>query len=198
MKLSTVAAVISAAAFTLAAGVAFAGGTGAARTRAAAPPVAGKACTKVGAIGKTAGGVKLACTKQAKGKLVWVASKPATSTKPTKPAKPATSTTSTTPAKPATTTTTATTASGGNAGASPELIAKGKDFFLNGVGSQGIACARCHGANALGDTAPKIAGKNATQIKTAIQSVGVMAPFFSDVSDDQVNAIAAYLQSLGK
>ena len=170
--------ILSVAAFAIAGGTALAGGTAARGIAAAKPPVAGMACTKAGGTGTAKGGVKLVCTKNAKKKLVWVAVKPA---KPVTPAKPAS------PTSPA--------PSGGVADAN--LIAQGKGYYLNGVGTQAIACARCHGMNALGDTAPKVAGKNATQIRTAIQSVAVMAPFFGDVSNDQIEAIAAYLKSLG-
>lgn len=178
----TIATILSVAAFAIAGGAALAGGAAARGTAAAAPPVAGKACARAGATGTAKGGVKLVCTKAAKSKkLLWVVAKPTAPAKPTTPATPATATTSS-----------------ATGGASADLIAKGKDLFLNGAGSQGIACARCHGANALGDTAPKIAGKKESEIRTAVSTVGVMVPFFGDLPNDQILAIAAYLQSLVK
>lgn len=72
----------------------------------------------------------------------------------------------------------------------------GKALFLKTAA--GVGCARCHGESATGtDIAPSIAGKTADQVKYAIGSVGNM-DMFQQLSDQEIGAIANYLQTLKK
>jgi mono/diheme cytochrome c family protein len=82
----------------------------------------------------------------------------------------------------------------GAAGSDAELIARGKVLFETKIG-----CAGCHGVNATGNAtigAPNIQGKNATQIRTALDGVQMMSGL--KVTSDELKAIVAHLNELSK
>jgi len=64
-----------------------------------------------------------------------------------------------------------------------KLMARGKQIFEEGVTSQGIpACATCHGPEARGNNIfPRLAGQHEV---------------IKDLSQDQMRAVATYLESL--
>lgn len=77
----------------------------------------------------------------------------------------------------------------------PAKVKAGDLLYHNGPAGLGYGCARCHGQLAQGGTGPRIVGKSASTIQQAIGFVGQMQAF-SELSDDQIQNIAAYLQSL--
>ena len=86
-----------------------------------------------------------------------------------------------------------------------ELVARGKQIFEEGVTSQGIpACATCHGPQARGNNIfPRLAGqhadylvKQALVIQRRLRASPVMYNVVKDLSQDQMRAVAAYLESL--
>ena len=85
------------------------------------------------------------------------------------------------------------------------LVARGKQIFDEGVISQGIpACATCHGPQARGnDIFPRLAGqhadylvKQALVIQRGLRDAPVMHDVIKDLSQDQMRAVATYLESL--
>jgi cytochrome c553 len=86
-----------------------------------------------------------------------------------------------------------------------KLIARGKQIFEEGVTSQGIpACVACHGPQARGnDIIPRLAGQHADYlvrqalvIQSALRAAPVMHDVIKDLSQDQMRAVATYLESL--
>jgi cbb3-type cytochrome c oxidase subunit III len=86
-----------------------------------------------------------------------------------------------------------------------ELVARGKQIFEEGVTSQGIpACATCHGPQARGNNIfPRLAGqhadylvKQALVIQRRLRASPVMYNVVKDLSQEQMRAVAAYLESL--
>ncbi len=81
----------------------------------------------------------------------------------------------------------------------------GKSLFAEGLKSKGIqACQTCHGADAQGTSiAPRLAGQNAAYLMgqlalfraTADPNRSLMISIARSMEDDQVRAIAQYLQS---
>jgi cytochrome c553 len=91
---------------------------------------------------------------------------------------------------------------GGDAG----LTSRGKVIFQQGVPDKAIvACATCHGDHAQGNgPIPRLAGQHAAYLlkqMLVIQSVLRLAPVMhgviKDLSREQMQAVAAYLESLG-
>ena len=87
-----------------------------------------------------------------------------------------------------------------------KLMAQGKVIFQEGIAEKGVpACATCHGAHAQGNGPfPRLAGQHAGYLikqMLVIQSVLRLAPVMhgviKDLSHDQINAVAAYLESVG-
>lgn len=85
------------------------------------------------------------------------------------------------------------------------LIARGKAIFEAGVAAQGIpACAPCHGPQARGnENSPRLAGqhadylvKQALVIQRGLRTAPVMHEVIKDLSQDQMRAVATYLESL--
>jgi len=92
--------------------------------------------------------------------------------------------------------------SGGDAGA----IARGADIYANGVAAEGIPpCIACHGLGAVGtDDYPRLAGQHAQYLLKQLRSfqnnmrnVAVMHGVAQDLKSSEMEAVAAYLQSLG-
>jgi cytochrome c553 len=86
----------------------------------------------------------------------------------------------------------------------PALVAKGKQLFDQGVANRGIlACATCHGADAKGQADfPRLAGQHAKYvvkqleyIQTLVRSAPVMHGIIKDITPDEMQAVAAYVQS---
>ena len=86
-----------------------------------------------------------------------------------------------------------------------KLTARGKQIFEEGVTSQGVpACATCHGPQARGDNIfPRLAGqhadylvKQALAIQRGLRAAPVMHEVIKDLSQDQMRAVATYLESL--
>jgi cytochrome c553 len=86
----------------------------------------------------------------------------------------------------------------------PALVAKGKELFDKGLLDRGIpACASCHGANAEGIADfPRLAGQHAkyiikqlTYIQTLTRAAPVMHGIVKDLTPDEIQAVAAYVQS---
>src|ERR1700686_1640440 len=86
-----------------------------------------------------------------------------------------------------------------------KLMAPGKQIFEEGVTSQGIpACATCHGPEARGNNIfPRLAGqhagylvKQALLIQSALRFPPGMHEVIKDLSQDQMRAVATYLESL--
>ena len=85
-------------------------------------------------------------------------------------------------------------ASIGATGGDTALITQGRALFETGKG-----CAGCHGVNATGNAtigAPNIQGKNATQIRTALDGVQMMSEI--KLTSDELKAIVAHLSELSK
>jgi cytochrome c553 len=91
--------------------------------------------------------------------------------------------------------------SSGDAGA----IARGADIYANGVAAEGIPpCAACHGPGAAGtDDYPRLAGQHAQYLLKQLRSfqnnmrnVAVMHGVAQDLKANEMEAVAAYLQSL--
>jgi cytochrome c553 len=86
-----------------------------------------------------------------------------------------------------------------------KLMARGKQIFEEGVTSQGIpACATCHGPQARGNNIfPRLAGQHgdylvrqALAIQRDLRAAPVMRDVIKDISQDQMRAVATYLESL--
>lgn len=74
-----------------------------------------------------------------------------------------------------------------------DLVELGKALFFGEAGSFG-GCAVCHGQNAEGLIGPPIVGKRAEDIELQLDTNEAMMGL--GLSDAQVEAVAAYLQSL--
>lgn len=72
------------------------------------------------------------------------------------------------------------------------FIAKGEEVFQKTAG--GVGCQVCHGGDAKGGIGPDIRGATVTRISIALSTVEQMA--FIKLSIEEVQAVAAYLQSL--
>jgi cytochrome c553 len=86
-------------------------------------------------------------------------------------------------------------------------IDRGKDLYLHGNTTEGIpACAACHGANAEGtDAFPRLAGQHITYLTKQLRSfqsnlrdVAIMHGVAQGLKAEEMNDVAAYLQSLGQ
>ena len=86
-----------------------------------------------------------------------------------------------------------------------KLMAHGKQIFEEGVTSQGVpACATCHGPQARGnDIFPRLAGqhadylvKQALVIQSDLRASPIMHDVVKELSQDQMRAVATYLESL--
>jgi cytochrome c553 len=91
-------------------------------------------------------------------------------------------------------------------GGDAKLVARGKAIFQQGVPEKAIvACGTCHGEHAQGNgPIPRLAGQHAPYLlkqMLVIQSVLRLAPVMhgviKDLSRDQMQAVAAYLESVG-
>lgn len=87
----------------------------------------------------------------------------------------------------------------------PQLAAEGSKLFAEGASAQGTpACAACHGADAHGNGIfPRLAGQHAQYIvkqlhaiQTQTRQSPVMHGIIKKLTPAQMNAVAAYLQSL--
>jgi cytochrome c553 len=85
------------------------------------------------------------------------------------------------------------------------LIAQGKQIFLEGVAARQItACATCHGAHAEGNGPfPRLAGQHAPYllkqllvIQSVLRTAPVMHGVIKDLSRDQMQSVAVYLESI--
>jgi len=85
------------------------------------------------------------------------------------------------------------------------LIAQGKSIFEEGVPSREIPpCVSCHGAHAEGNGPfPRLAGQHAPYllkqllvIQNVLRAAPVMHGVIKDLSKDQIQAVAMYLQSI--
>ncbi len=81
----------------------------------------------------------------------------------------------------------------------PAAVARGKQLYEKGSPDRGIpACAGCHGVNAEGFSAvPRLAGQHAQYLVSQMQMlrVPVMHGVIRDLSDNEMVAVATYLQS---
>ncbi len=86
-----------------------------------------------------------------------------------------------------------------------KLIAEGKKLFQEGEKTKKIpACASCHGAKAEGNTVfPRLAGQHAAYIvrqldviQENLRASPVMHGIVTELSRDQMKAVAEYLQSI--
>jgi cytochrome c553 len=85
------------------------------------------------------------------------------------------------------------------------IMTRGKQIFEEGVAAQGIpACATCHGPQARGNNIfPRLAGQHAAYlvrqalaIQRALRAAPLMHDAIKDLSQDQMRAVATYLESL--
>jgi cytochrome c553 len=88
---------------------------------------------------------------------------------------------------------------------SPAAVARGKQVFEEGVPARQIPpCASCHGAHGEGmATFPRLAGQHAPYllkqilvIQNALRNAPVMHGVAKDLSRDQIEAVAVYLESI--
>lgn len=86
------------------------------------------------------------------------------------------------------------------------IIARGSDIYAKGIASDGIPpCAGCHGANGAGtDQFPRLAGQHAQYLLKQLRSfqsnlrdVAVMHGVAQSMAIGEMEAVAAYLESLG-
>lgn len=75
-----------------------------------------------------------------------------------------------------------------------DLIARGEEIFQKTAGD--VGCAACHGPEAKGELeiGPYIRGKPRETIADALKTVGEME--FLDLSEEEIDAVAAYLKYL--
>jgi len=87
----------------------------------------------------------------------------------------------------------------------PALIAQGKELFDKGLPQRGIpACAACHGPKAEGNADfPRLAGQHAkyvakqiNYIQALVRAAPVMHGIVKDLTPAEIQALAAYVQSL--
>jgi cytochrome c553 len=90
--------------------------------------------------------------------------------------------------------------------ADPVSLANGKRIYVEGIASRNIsACASCHGRNAEGaGQAPRLAGqhtaytmKQLNSYQSGLRNVPIMRGITKDMQVDEMQAVAAYLQSIG-
>jgi cytochrome c553 len=95
--------------------------------------------------------------------------------------------------------------SAGSSGGSPAAVAAGKQIFEKGVPALQIAaCETCHGKGAVGLGAfPRLAGQHAPYlfkqmlvIQNVLRTAPVMHGVVKDLSREQMQSVAAYLESL--
>jgi mono/diheme cytochrome c family protein len=72
------------------------------------------------------------------------------------------------------------------------LVAKGEEVFQKTAG--GVGCQACHGRDAKGGIGPNIRGATVSRISFALSTVEQMS--FINLSPEEVQAVAAYLQTL--
>jgi len=86
-----------------------------------------------------------------------------------------------------------------------KLLGRGKQIFEEGIASQGVpACATCHGPRARGnDIFPRLAGQHADYlvrqvlvIQRDLRASPVMHDAIKNLSQEQMRAVATYLESL--
>lgn len=84
-------------------------------------------------------------------------------------------------------------------------VARGKALFEQGDAAKGLLpCASCHGMDAHGNgPIPRLAGQYADYvydqvkfIKSGVRSVEQMAPLVANLTDEDIKAVAAYVQTL--
>ncbi|HMA00672.1 MAG TPA: c-type cytochrome [Steroidobacteraceae bacterium] len=89
--------------------------------------------------------------------------------------------------------------------AGPAMIARGRQVFEEGVPARQIPpCASCHGAHAEGmATFPRLAGQHAPYllkqilvIQNALRNAPVMHGVAKELTKEQIQAVAAYLESI--
>jgi cytochrome c553 len=87
----------------------------------------------------------------------------------------------------------------------PALVARGKALYAHGLPASDVTdCASCHGPNGEGrDMFPRLAGQRAdylvrqlSLIQLHLRNVGIMHSSVEGLSEADIKAIAAYLQSL--
>jgi cytochrome c553 len=87
----------------------------------------------------------------------------------------------------------------------PRLIEQGKELFEKGVPGRGIpSCLTCHGAQAQGvGTFPRLAGQHAKYVRKQLEYIQglvrnapVMHGVVKDLTSVEIEALAAYVQSL--
>jgi cytochrome c553 len=95
---------------------------------------------------------------------------------------------------------------GRGAGGDATAIARGAEIYANGVAAEGIpACVACHGPGAVGtDAFPRLAGQHAQYLlkqlrsfQSNLRNVAVMHGVAQGLVPQDMDAVAAYLQSLG-
>jgi cytochrome c553 len=86
----------------------------------------------------------------------------------------------------------------------PAVVAKGKQFYEKPNRDRGIpACADCHGVDAEGlSVFPRLAGQHAQylvrqmqMLRVKLRTSPVMHGVVRDLSDNEMGAVATYLQS---
>jgi cytochrome c553 len=94
---------------------------------------------------------------------------------------------------------------GGKTRADADTLAKGKALFDNGDMSKGLLpCQSCHGPDAHGNgPIPRLAGQHrdyvelqVKAIKSGVRNVDQMSPLIQSLTDADIKAVAAYVQSL--
>jgi len=89
--------------------------------------------------------------------------------------------------------------------ASAELIKQGEELFRNGIPPKDIpACASCHGQNAQGSSQfPRLAGQQSeylvrqlSVIQDSLRKSPIMHGIVQNLSETEMKAVAAYLESL--
>jgi cytochrome c553 len=84
-------------------------------------------------------------------------------------------------------------------------VARGKALFDQGDAAKGLLpCSSCHGADGHGNgPIPRLAGQYAdyvydqvTFIKSGVRTVEQMAPLVQNLTDDDIKAVSAYVQTL--
>ena len=97
-------------------------------------------------------------------------------------------------------------APGAGSASAAGAIARGANIYANGVAAEGIPpCIACHGPGAVGtDEFPRLAGQHAQYLLKQLRSfqnnmrnVAVMHGVAQDLKASEMEAVAAYLQSLG-
>jgi len=86
----------------------------------------------------------------------------------------------------------------------PVLVGKGKELFDKGLPDRGVpACMACHGADAAGSADfPRLAGQHAkyvvkqlNYIQSLVRAAPVMHGIVKDLTPNEIQAVAAYVQS---